>query len=322
VVQPGPLAPGQVGVTQEQYTEIEFAQLNELWTNYGDLFEVWFDGAFLPAVHERLAALIRSTQPHSNGFNGFGVSPNPVRWIGTESGHSPYPTWSTCDDKGCFRGGAGSPNGNNFVPPEVDCTLQNGDTWFYDGNVGVRPLQELISMYHDSVGHNGNLLLDMAPTTEGVLPPEAVERYKQLGDFIRGCYGSSLNATSGVAAHIVLLFVPPIIVDRAVLQEDQRYGQRVRNYTLSILTSQFIQREGAGQDGDGEDIDEDVDTLPRWQSLLSGSAIGHKKIDLFSSGFLTHGLRLDVQQSVGVPHISNFAAFDCTLIMANVDHES
>ena len=50
---------------------------------------------------------------------------NAVIWIGTESGHAPYPVWST--QTGCASG-AGSAIGESYVPKEVDLTLQNSDT--------------------------------------------------------------------------------------------------------------------------------------------------------------------------------------------------
>ena len=91
-------------------------------------------------------------------FNGCGLAKNAVAWIGTESGHAPYPVWNTQD--GC-PSGAGTPDGASYVPKEVDLTLQNSDTWFYKEGMGYRSLSEMVSIYHDSVGHGGNMLLNI-----------------------------------------------------------------------------------------------------------------------------------------------------------------
>ena len=147
-------APGQASITQEQYNDIVTQHLTELWTNYGELAEIWFDGGFgVPGLKEPLLELYNRTQPNAAVFNGCGLMPdnkNAVIWIGTESGHAPYPVWST--QTGCASG-AGSANGASYVPKEVDLTLQNSDTWFYQEGRGYRSLAEMVSIYHDSVGH-------------------------------------------------------------------------------------------------------------------------------------------------------------------------
>ena len=78
-------------------------------TRYGDLAEIWFDGGFKvggPKFEAGLLSLLNRTQPHAAVFNGCGLSPNAVAWIGTESGHAPYPVWNT--QTGC-PSGAGAP---------------------------------------------------------------------------------------------------------------------------------------------------------------------------------------------------------------------
>ena len=138
------LAQGQVSITQDEYNDIVVQQLTELWSNYGDLAEIWFDGGFsVPGLQDRLLGLLNETQPHASVFNGCGLSPNAVAWIGTESGHAPYPVWNNQD--GCAVG-PGSPNGTSYVPKEVDLTLQNGDTWFFQEWTGYRPLSEMVSI--------------------------------------------------------------------------------------------------------------------------------------------------------------------------------
>eukprot|EP00041_Stephanoeca_diplocostata_P027838 m.773755 g.773755 ORF g.773755 m.773755 type:complete len:185 (+) comp23254_c1_seq7:1702-2256(+) len=102
------------------------------------------------------------------------VSPNSVRWIGTESGTAPNPTWST------GFSGAGDPNGAVFQPAECDTTLQNGDQWFYNGKVGIRSLATMVGIYHQTVGRNGFLMLDFAPTPEGILAQDQVARYVEV----------------------------------------------------------------------------------------------------------------------------------------------
>jgi hypothetical protein len=67
--------------------------------------------------------------------------------------------------------------------------------WFYSKGHPIRSLKELQTVYHHSVGRNGNLLLDMAPTPDGVIDDAAFARYKAFGDWIRACYGTPINNT-------------------------------------------------------------------------------------------------------------------------------
>lgn len=127
-VQPGPLLPGQVNVTQQQFYDIALFQLRELWDTYGangTLFEVrrrcmschkivvsqfehglrpplvvvsfmqvWFDGG-LPndsVFGQQITALLNKYQPNAAAFNGWPYIANDVRWIGTEDGAAPDPS--------------------------------------------------------------------------------------------------------------------------------------------------------------------------------------------------------------------------------------
>lgn len=89
----------------------------------------------------------------------------------------------------------GKPTGTDYHPYEVDTTLENGDTWFYQETAGYKSFAELISIYHASVGHGGNLLLNIAPPTNTTIPTTAMALYKQLGDFVEECYGDGTFAS-------------------------------------------------------------------------------------------------------------------------------
>jgi len=82
-------------------------------------------------METRLKALLNSAQPTAVAFGGVGISSNPVRWCGTESGSPPgYPDiWAT--DCGEGEGPGCPPNSTNAIwnPSGVDFTLQQGDHW-------------------------------------------------------------------------------------------------------------------------------------------------------------------------------------------------
>eukprot|EP01084_Bolivina_argentea_P065700 119753_1 len=79
------LLPGQQNVTQAQFEQIAKEQLTELFTNYGNLTEFWFDGGTAD-LSNTVKELMAQYQPSTATFNGQQVSPNVVKWVGTESG--------------------------------------------------------------------------------------------------------------------------------------------------------------------------------------------------------------------------------------------
>ena len=70
-------------ITQDQYTQVLLAQLRQLWSSYGKISEVWFDGGFPEGTKDKVTALQQELQPDAVGFRG--PSPNSVRWPGTET---------------------------------------------------------------------------------------------------------------------------------------------------------------------------------------------------------------------------------------------
>eukprot|EP00948_MAST-09A_sp_MAST-9A-sp1_P002232 g2232.t1 len=238
-VQNTTLGKNQVKITQEQYNDIVIQHLSQLWGNYGDLAEIWFDGGYdVPGLKTNLLNLLNQKQPHATVFGGCGLAKNPVAWIGTESGHAPGPIWDTSSD---CKSGAGVPNGSIYIPKEVDLTLQNADTWFYHEGTGYKSLSEMVSIYHDSVGYGGNMLLNLEPPTNTTLPKVAMDTYKQLGDFIRNCYGEGASPSPTALASttctsncnsVKISINNKAMIDRILIKEELRNGQNVESFAI------------------------------------------------------------------------------------------
>ena len=94
-------------------------------------------------------------------------------------GEAPDPTWST----GSADGG-GDPRSAVWAPAECDTTLQAEDRWFFGANVSLRSLSDLVRSYHLTVGRNCQLMVDLTPDRSGVIPPQHVARYKELGECV------------------------------------------------------------------------------------------------------------------------------------------
>lgn len=260
---------------QARYEKVFRQQLTELLTRYGPIFEVWFDGSLVFDVGDILA----KHAPNAIIFQGPQAN---IRWVGNEEGFAPYPSWNGAkyDPKtwGTLTAADGTPDGDRWLPNEVDCRMR--DTWFWNTrNEGtIKSLDKLMEMYEESVGRGAVLLLNNTPDPSGLIPPPDVRRSKELGDEIKRRYGAPIVYSQGMEA------IPsaPVLADAVVLMEDIAHGERVRAYIVEGLV-------------DGE-----------WVELSTGTAIGYKKIDKFES-IRVAKVRLKVTQSVGEPKIRRLA---------------
>lgn len=267
--------PGQVPVTQAEFEAIAEEQVTELWTKYGNLTEIWFDGGYTSDMKSRLLALLARTQPKAVGFNGGGISSSAARWVGTEGDMAPqyYPNgvWSTyccnstgpdepcvvahsnacsLNDQSSPYGGAGCPatgeekdgKCNLFYPAAVDYTLQANDVWFWmPPPQELRNLSELINVYHNSVGRNTVMELAFSIDRTGRVDPTHAALYAAFGGWIKNCYGSpvaeagSFGPAGPSGPWTLSLDVGSVPVDRVVIREDQSLGQRILAYGISVI---------------------------------------------------------------------------------------
>ena len=176
-------------------------QLRELLTQYGPVFEVWFDGAngwdgFYGGAREQrridpqtyygwdeTIALVRALQPDACIFSDAGPD---VRWVGNEPGIAGEPCWATIDAAGLYPGfaepavlNAGQRTGTHWLPAECDVSIRPG--WFYHAHEDdkVRTPENLLALFFASVGRGANLLVNLPVDTTGQVHP--LDRAALLG---------------------------------------------------------------------------------------------------------------------------------------------
>jgi alpha-L-fucosidase len=286
-------------VTQEEYNRIVEKQLTELWSNYGELFEIWFDGGV--RVKERggidALALVRKLQPNAIAFQGPYGHPNLIRWVGNEEGVAPYPCWATADSTTSADGSVvisdlnGDPFAPYWCPGESDFPLRwkrstlGGWMWVAGEDSMMFTVDELMTKYITSVGRNTNLLLGVVIDNRGLVPDADVKQIELFGNEIRRQYGTPFRQTSGTGTEYLIRFEQPATIDRVVIQEDIAKGERVLAYRVEG------KKDGA------------------WAELASGTNIGHKHIDKFPPQSLSE-IRLTVMEYKSKPQIKNFAVYE------------
>lgn len=187
------------------YVETYHQQINELTSNYGSLFEFWFDGAnggtgYYGGANERRSINAREyydyqrakytiLKRHPNAMI-FGGPCQSIRWVGNEQGWAGATNWAMLsDDNNYNQLTYGCENGNAWIPAEVDVSIRPG--WFYHQREDhqVKTLAKLVDIYYNSVGHNANLLLNFPVGLSGKIYPQdstrAVELYQTISNELK-----------------------------------------------------------------------------------------------------------------------------------------
>jgi alpha-L-fucosidase len=208
-----------------RYNEFFRRQLRELLTGYGEVTEVWFDGACGEGPNGKRQvydwpsyyAVIRELQPKAVIF---GMAPD-LRWVGTESGYGRETEWSVIPvsapviDPAQIRPGPYpvdaaylpqdlmSPDLGSreklrgaqallWYPAETDVSIRPG--WFYHAaeDAKVKTPETLVDIYFSSVGRNGVLLLNGPPDRRGLIHENDIASLRGMREILDGTFRTNL----------------------------------------------------------------------------------------------------------------------------------
>ncbi|MBM1106191.1 alpha-L-fucosidase [Aurantibacter crassamenti] len=286
---------------EPEYVADFHAQLRELLTNYGDVFEVWFDGAnggsgYYGGANEtrkidnktyyewdKTHAIVRELQPNAVIFSDGGPD---IRWVGTEEGWANETNWSIMKRDEIFPGWpryvelrSGHEDGTHWLPAEVNTSIRPG--WYYHSREDhqVKSLERLVRTYYESIGRNGNFLLNLPVDSRGLVHEKDVEQLMTLKTQIDKDFAKELttsgakisasnvrgnssnyaaeNAIDGnpetywatddgvVSGTLTIAFDTPTEINRLLLQEYIPLGQRVENFIVEAeVDDQWIEIDG------------------------------------------------------------------------------
>lgn len=284
---------------QKYYNKMVEGMVKEICTNYGELFEIWFDGG---ADHPDNGApdvllIVQQYQPNCLFYHNSQLAE--ARWGGSESGTVPYPCWATYPNYYSHAGDTpketfkllkhGDPNGKYWMPAMSDAPLRgvNGrHEWFWEpgDEENIFPVDKLVDMYYNSVGHNSTLILGLTPDPHGLMPLGDVKRLKEFGDEIKRRFSKPLAFTSGKGTKFVLKLPAKQPVNQIVLQEEIRFGERIRKYKVEAYFN------------------------GKWNFVCDGEVVGNKRIQQFET-VNTNKLRLIVEKSTAEPVFKNISVY-------------
>jgi alpha-L-fucosidase len=204
-----------------EYISVYRQQITELLSNYGHIFEMWFDGAnggdgyYGGARETRIIdkstyydwpttwKIVRDLQPDAAIFSDAGPD---IRWIGNEKGIAGETCWATYDPIGHNGAPAvpgdvledksmiGTRNGKQWLPAECDVSIRPGWFWHKEENTKVKTPQELMDLYFNSVGRGASLLLNVPPNRLGLVSPEDIESLKGFHQRMQNTFETNLAA--------------------------------------------------------------------------------------------------------------------------------
>jgi alpha-L-fucosidase len=312
-------------------------QLHELLTNYGNIFEVWFDGANggdgyyggtreirkidnktyydWPTTHK----IVRELQPSAVMFSDAGPD---IRWVGNESGIGSVTNWCLLKKDEMYPGGdfakilgEGHQDGTSWVPAEVDVSIRPG--WFYHSTQDslVRSPENLLELYYSSVGRNSNLLLNVPPDRRGLLSENDVKSLMGFRDLLDKEFGvdlakgKSAQSTQCRGRNFIASFVDDGDPETYWATSDDVKSASVtlnlgaRTEVNRILIQEYIK---LGQRVSKFSVYAMVDE--KWVKVTEGTTIGHKIIRKFPV-VLTTDIRLTIDDARACPAISNIELF-------------
>ena len=318
-------------------------QLTELLTNYGDVFEIWFDGAnggsgFYGGAKEtrRIDAstyydwtntykLIRKLQPNIVIWNDGGDRAD-LRWVGTEDGHVGEKNWSLLNATGDVSREMlrhGLENGDSWVPGEVNTSIRPG--WFYHEyeDSKVKTLPRLLETYYSSFGRNGTLLLNFPVDKRGLIHENDEKAVVELAETVKKAFAVDLAANKKVTASNIRGNAREFGADKAVDGKNDTYWATDDNLTTASITidfgkpttfNRFLAQEYTplGQRVKAFKIEAKVGN--EWKQLDAQSTIGYKRILVFPTVQATQ-LRFTITDAKSSPVISSIGVYNAPQVL-------
>lgn len=298
------------------YNKFFIEQLTELLTNYGEVHEVWFDGANgegpngKKQVYDWDAYMSVITKLQPNAVKA--IMGDDIRWVGNEKGIGHETEWSAsvitpaiyerASENNKLIGLDGKVNDVSgremlmkakelfWYPSEVDVSIR--PQWFYneDQDKKVKSLKNLVDIYFQSVGRNSVLLLNVPPDTKGLINNADINRLKEFKKYIDETFDDNKIVDgerlwkANVGEERIYNLKSKTNINVLMLQEDISKGQRVENVEIDVMI-------------DGE-----------WKNIIKGTTIGYKRLFRFNE-VNTDRVRVTITGSRRTANICNVAAF-------------
>lgn len=330
-----------------EYNKHFVNQLTELLTNYGEIAEVWFDGACGEGPNgkkqeydwDSYYKLIRKLQPEAV----IAVMGDDVRWVGTESGYGRQTEWSVLPgasanqnaiaDNSQQQAGDGAfvprnlmeedlgsrdkiKNATSLIwyPAEIDVSIRPG--WFYHKGEDelVKSPYKLTDIYYNSVGLNGVLLLNIPPDKHGRINENDVKSMQGMRYLLDETFKVNLvTGAKAVSAEEIKGNEAELILDNSLSTywtTDNKNSTASIEITLNKNTSfncAMLQENILA----GQRVEKfrlEYFTGSEWKTFASGTTIGYKRLLRFAE-VTAEKVKIVIEECRTNPTLSSFGLF-------------
>jgi alpha-L-fucosidase len=326
-----------------EYITVFRNQIKEVLSNYGDIFEIWFDGAnggtgYYGGANENrhidrttyydwqpTYKMIRELQPNIVIWNDGGDRAD-LRWVGTEGGWVGETNWSLLNATGDVPFDMlhhGVENGDSWVPAEVNTSIR--PEWFYHPGEDskVKTLPQLMDSYYNSIGRNGTFLLNFPIMTNGLIHPNDEKAALDLAKAMKEAFAVNLVEGAKAEATNIRGNAQEFGAAKTIDNDKDTYWATDDDRTTASLTidfgkpttfNRFLAQEyiRLGQRVKAFTIEALVDG--DWKEIAKATTIGYKRILRFPTVNATK-LRFSVTDSKACPVISNIGVYDAPQIL-------
>ncbi|CAN0916464.1 Alpha-L-fucosidase 1 [Linum grandiflorum] len=307
-----------------EYNEFYLGQMTELLTSYGQIKEVWLDGAKgedakdMDYYFERWFNLIHQHQPNAVIFSDAGPD---IRWVGDEGGVAGSTCWSLFNRSDATIGGTdarysqnGDQYGHAWVPAECDVSIRPG--WFWHPSESPKSALQLLDIYYKSAGRNCLLLLNVPPNSSGLISAEDVQVLREFADIRRSIFSRNLAHDATVVASSTRggsgnpRFAPGNVLKEGIYTywapEEKKRSLSMLYIDLGGPVSFNVIRVQEPIHMGQRIVAFHVETLNvdgEWVLVVKGTTVGYQRLLLFPT-VVAQQLRLVVDQSRADPLIS------------------
>jgi alpha-L-fucosidase len=325
---------------REEYLTYYRNQLKEIFTTYGPVTEMWFDGAnggdgYYGGANEtrridgrtyyrwpETMDIVRKKEPDVIFFSDAGPG---VRWVGNEKGFAGETNWNMITADTLYAGkpgiekllSTGSADGKNWIPAEVDVSIRPG--WFYHASEDslVKTPEQLFDIYLTSVGRGSLLLLNVPPDKRGLINEKDIASLRGFKIMLDKEFANDLAKSARISASSYRGTQKEFAAQNLIDGNKQTYWATEDAVTRAsieidlqrlapvkyVVLEEYI---ALGQRVSRFSIE--VMKIKKWQKVTDGTTIGHKRI-LKLDDIVSNKIRINILESRACPVLSSVSIY-------------